>query len=249
LENQPDLCWDGNGDPDGDQVEYKVVLSKMPVNGDSSNFEYGWLSSDCLSDLSDLAVFLQGLGLDSGTFGWHVVARDPSGALSDSSPCWLTAALDCYGNPWWSYFTLVVGSQPLPQPFAVSSQTGWQQTNLYLHAGETFYISYLSGCWTVDYGQFSCVGPGGYSPGEDAMIFQGCKIDSSLAYGTLLGKVGNGEILSIGNGGTFVATSDGYLYLRINDMDTCLADNSGSIFLSVYSTETTRVTEPPEPKS
>jgi hypothetical protein len=125
------------------------------------------------------------------------------------------------------------------QTLAVSSTTGWQQTSLYLTAGQKFTVQYVSGCWTVDYRNFPCVGPQGYSSQEDAKIYQDCKFDGLNSYGVLYGIVGqvaNGAF-PIGKGGTFTATApgshvvgagnSGYLYLRIND--TCLTDNAGSV--------------------
>lgn len=125
------------------------------------------------------------------------------------------------------------------QTFTVSSTTGWQQTSLYLTAGQKFKVQYVSGCWTVDYRNFPCVGPQGYSSQEDAKIYQDCKYDGNNNYGVLYGIVGqvaNGAF-PIGSGGTFTAVApgtyevgagnSGYLYLRIND--TCLTDNAGSV--------------------
>lgn len=116
---QPDICWDSNGDPDGDSLQFKVVVSKMLVNGDTNNFEFGWTNDTCIPDLGDLTSFLQNQGMNSGTFAWHVLARDPGGLLSDWSPCWgnvspVGSIPDCYGNPWWLYFTLFVGLPPPP---------------------------------------------------------------------------------------------------------------------------------------
>lgn len=127
------------------------------------------------------------------------------------------------------------------QTFTVSSTTGWQQTGLYLTAGQQFKVEYVSGCWTVDSRNFPCVGPQGYSSQEDAKIYQDCKFDGNNNYGVLYGDVGavaNGAF-AIGAGGSFTATapgshvvgagSSGYLYLRINDSDACLGDNAGSV--------------------
>jgi len=125
------------------------------------------------------------------------------------------------------------------QTLAVSSTTGWQETSLYLTAGQKFTVQYVSGCWTVDHRNFPCVGPEGYSSQEDAKIYQDCKFDGLNNYGILYGIVGQvaNAAFPIGRGGTFTATApgshvvgagnSGYLYLRIND--TCLTDNSGSV--------------------
>jgi serine/threonine protein kinase len=118
---------------------------------------------------------------------------------------------------------------------SISSTTGWQKTPVHLEPGEKFTVTFVSGSWTVDYRNFPYVGPGGYSGQEDAKIYQGCKIATSETYGVLLGSVGSapdGAIL-VGQGGTFSAESNGDLYLRINDNDACLGDNSGSVTVTI----------------
>jgi hypothetical protein len=58
--------------------------------------------------------------------------------------------------------------------FNIDSKRGWQSTGVKVTAGQQLTIS-AKGSWTVDYRNFSNVGPDGYSPEEDSRIFQGCK--------------------------------------------------------------------------
>jgi len=53
---------------------------------------------------------------------------------------------------------------------SVSSQTGWQQTGLYLNTGDKFYVDYRGGSWTVDSNNYPYVGPAGYSADIDKTI-------------------------------------------------------------------------------
>ncbi|HEX3958963.1 MAG TPA: protein kinase [Trebonia sp.] len=117
----------------------------------------------------------------------------------------------------------------------VSSTTGWQKTQVSLKPGTEFNVTYVSGSWSVDYRNFPYVGPGGYSEQEDAKIYQGCKTDTSETYGVLLGTIGTapGAAFPIGQGGAFSAGNGGNLYLRINDNDTCLGDNRGSVTMTI----------------
>ncbi len=115
----------------------------------------------------------------------------------------------------------------------VASTTGWQQTGLTVQQGNQFTISYISGTWTVDINNYPYVGPDGYPPNIDSQIYQGCKYDSSLAYATLLGQIGNGSDFAVSTGGTFTASASGTLSLRINDQDGCLADIDGSVTMSI----------------
>jgi hypothetical protein len=117
-----------------------------------------------------------------------------------------------------------------PGVTSISSQTGWQQTGLYLNAGDKFYVYYNGGSWSVDYNNFPYVGPAGYSTDVDKTIAPGYKFDASVPYGYLLGEVGTGKEILIGNkGGPNTADVSGFLSLRINDSDATLGDNDGAI--------------------
>jgi len=117
---------------------------------------------------------------------------------------------------------------------SISSQTGWQQTGLYLNAGDKFYVDYSGGSWTVDYKNFPYVGPAGYTPDIDKTIVPGYKFDASVPYGYLFGEVDNGKEIRIGdNSGPFTADTSGFLSLRINDSDATLGDNDGAITVNL----------------
>jgi hypothetical protein len=139
-------------------------------------------------------------------------------------------------SPWYRCTTTPAPSTaPASATVTVSSTAGWQETPIQLKPGDEYTVTYVSGSWTVDYRNFPYVGPGGYSAQEDAKIYQGCKIDTDETYGVLLGAVGStpGSAFAIGQGGTFTADNNGNLYLRINDDDACLADNSGSVTVTI----------------
>ncbi|HET7037380.1 MAG TPA: hypothetical protein VFI42_16970, partial [Thermomicrobiaceae bacterium] len=114
-----------------------------------------------------------------------------------------------------------------------STEPGWQLTTEYVEQGQTFTVSYVSGAWTVDYHLFPYVGPEGYTPDIDSQIFQGCKLDPSLPYGRLLGKIGDGAFFSVGRGGSFTASTAGFVSFHIHDNDACLGDNSGTVTMAV----------------
>ena len=129
-----------------------------------------------------------------------------------------------------------------PAVTSISSTMGWQLTSLYLNAGDKFYVNYRGGSWTVAYKNFPYVGPSGYSVDIDKTIAAGYKFDSSVPYAYLLGKVGNGNLIYIGNkGGQFTADVSGLLSLRINDSDDTLGDDDGAITVNpvALATETT----------
>jgi hypothetical protein len=126
---------------------------------------------------------------------------------------------------------------------SIFSQTGWQRTALYLNAGDKFYVDYSGGSWAVDYKNFPYVGPAGYTADIDKTIAPGYKVDASEPYGYLLGEVGNGKEIRIGdNSGPFTADASGFLSLRINDSDPTLRDNDGAITVSLRGTATAAAT-------
>jgi hypothetical protein len=112
-----------------------------------------------------------------------------------------------------------------------------------LNAGDKFYVDYSGGSWTVDYKNFPYVGPAGYTADIDKTIAPGYKVDASEPYGYLLGEVGNGKEIRIGdNSGPFTADASGFLSLRINDSDPTLRDNDGAITVSLRGTATAAAT-------
>ena len=125
-----------------------------------------------------------------------------------------------------------IAASQSPPTFQVKSTEGWQPTTLKLTEGQKVSLS-ATGSWTVDQRRFSFVGPDGYSSDEDRLIFQGCKLDSSLPYGVLLARVGDAPAFSVGNGDEFKADREGFLEFRIHDDDRCLVDNSGSVTVAV----------------
>jgi hypothetical protein len=130
-----------------------------------------------------------------------------------------------------------------PTVTSISATTGWQQTTLYLNAGDKFYVDYRGGSWTVDYKNFPYVGPGGYSADIDKTIAAGYKFDSSVPYGYLLGKIDTGNVIFVGvKGEPFTADVSGFLSLRINDTDTTLGDNDGAITVDVRGPATKQTT-------
>jgi hypothetical protein len=158
----------------------------------------------------------------------------PAGSLSSAKPGEIPSAPQP-GTP-----PAIGGSNAT----SISSTSGWQQTGLYLNAGDKFYVDYRGGSWTVDYKNFPYVGPGGYSADIDKTIAAGYKFDSSVPYGYLLGKVGTGNVIFVGvKGGPFTADVSGFLSLRINDTDTTLGDNDGAITVGLRATVYSAVDE------
>jgi hypothetical protein len=128
----------------------------------------------------------------------------------------------------------------VPNVTSVSSLQGWQQTGLYLKSGDKYYVEYRGGSWSVDTHGYGYIGPTGISPEDDKEVAPSSKFVLAVPYGCLIGKVGSGNAILIGDkGGPFNADATGFLSLRMNDGDETLGDNDGAISValraSVYS--------------
>jgi fibro-slime domain-containing protein len=118
---------------------------------------------------------------------------------------------------------------------SISSTAGWQKTSFKVAKGRDLSFSAV-GSWTVDFRiPNSYVGPDGYTPAVDRTIYQGCKLDSIHPYGVLLVRIGDDDptFIAIGSKGEFPAYRDGFLEFRIHDGNACLADNAGSVKVTV----------------
>jgi hypothetical protein len=98
-----------------------------------------------------------------------------------------------------------------------------------------YVVTLVEGSWSVDYRNWPYVGISGYPPDVDRQIYQECKLDSSLAYGVLLAREGDGPAFPVGlrTGAVITATRSGVLSFRIHDIDRCLVDNDGVVLVRV----------------
>jgi len=128
------------------------------------------------------------------------------------------------------------GENLVPTPPKTSTQVtvlanqSWQSSGIVLAQGQHFQIEYISGQWTDWTGTtppFDAAGGTYICPGLNC-----CEPLPKERKGGLIGKVSDVAFF-IGHGGSFTADADGTLLLRINDCDTALADNSGSITVIV----------------
>lgn len=149
---------------------------------------------------------------------------------------------DRNGNPqpnWWTYmFGRPTAIQRLFLPLVVKpplslevfSNQNWQDSGVTLAQGQHFSIQYISGMWTYSTGMIAPFDANG-----DNYICNSvncCEPLPTVRKGALLGKVGNNTFF-VGNRGTFTANSTGSLSLRMNDCDSDLGDNSGSIRVAI----------------
>lgn len=119
----------------------------------------------------------------------------------------------------------------------VQADKGWQDTGVSINAGSKVTIEYISGQW-------SGTGLPNEKPSDGAGDPSGWKCTNFLpanqcvepipdfTKGALVGKLGN-VLLKVGNYLNFTATTAGSLLLRMNDGDTGLQGNSGSLVVRI----------------
>ncbi|MGQ0732395.1 MAG: hypothetical protein ACT4QD_01935 [Acidobacteriota bacterium] len=143
---------------------------------------------------------------------------------------------------WWSVVGCGGAGSPTPDSSAsgpatgnagtrsveVAANQGWQDTGIMLKAQQSFTLTLKGGQIveqdvTVAHGEgrdFVCGDPGCCDPLPDERR------------GTVIGRIA-GEIFVVGNGGQYTAQADGVLSLRVNDCDSGLGDNRGSLVFDV----------------
>lgn len=147
-------------------------------------------------------------------------------------------------------------------PIAIDSTKDWQSTGIVVHKGDTIVVTVVGGKWTVlrmpvsagDVAKLPEIYSGTQvwanvnsenagNGGDYTCLEYGvpnCPVPTSKV-GTLVGKINlNGEPFPIGSKKSFVASSEGILYLRVNDGEkeglANLDDNNGvlAVDITVY---------------
>lgn len=150
-------------------------------------------------------------------------------------------------------------SSNLNVPIAIDSTKDWQTTGISVKKGDTIVVSVVGGNWTVlrmsvpvgDIAKlpevylgtqvWSNVNPENVGDGGDYTCLEygvpNCPVPTSKV-GTLVGKINlSGEPFPIGSRKTFVASSNGVLFLRVNDGEkeglAGLNDNNGVLAVEI----------------
>lgn len=113
--------------------------------------------------------------------------------------------------------------------FVVQANQPWQDTGIELRKGTPFIITYVSGEWTGKSGDGGMSGPdyGPSSANSDACF--PIRGEGS----SLIGKIGVGSPFKVGYQYIGEAQDSGFLFLRMNDCDSWLFDNKGSITVRI----------------
>ena len=122
------------------------------------------------------------------------------------------------------------------QVVIIEANKGWQNSGISISAGENL-LFFARGAWAsnIDGRPLNWWGPSGRgTAGVGAPL-------SSAPGQALIGKIGSngtpfeiGSYLVYGNGGQDPVNQSGILYMRINDSDATLGDNSGMVYVSVF---------------
>jgi len=97
----------------------------------------------------------------------------------------------------------------------------WQDSGISVQAGDTLRIRYLSGAWSSWSNSLGPPPSSGHSEG----------IMPTVSWTGLIGRIEHGPPFAIGSEARVAASSNGRLFLRINDTDT--RDNTGSIVVLI----------------
>ena len=120
---------------------------------------------------------------------------------------------------------------PTSKMVEVIARLPWQDSGITVQAGDFIHIVYTSGQWR---GQ----NVGGYTgpenpPGIEQDYSCMPMTQSIIGKNALIGRIGNNTPFKVGLQFTGTVLSEGVLYLRMNDCDTWLSDNDGSVFVSI----------------
>lgn len=134
-------------------------------------------------------------------------------------------------------YVLIISSFAFSQEVVIiEANKGWQNSGISISAGENL-LFFARGAWAsnIDGRPLNWWGPSGRgTAGVGAPL-------SSAPGQALIGKIGSngtpfeiGSYMVYGNGGQDPLNQSGILYMRINDSDATLGDNSGMVYVSVF---------------
>jgi hypothetical protein len=115
----------------------------------------------------------------------------------------------------------------------VSALRGWQLAGVEILQGDQLQIEVIEGGWTPWPYRTTYDGEGDTSWICTQMNTVPCPEPMpSEPLGALIGRIGD-QMFKVGTQSTITAENNGQLYLRINDADGGLFDNSGSLTVSI----------------
>jgi hypothetical protein len=118
--------------------------------------------------------------------------------------------------------------------FKVSARLGWQSTDISIAKGNTVEITVTSGQWTYwkDGTPYNSGQGTGYICAEVMPTSQCDEPLPTFPSDGLIGRISE-QIFGIGRRTVVVANRDGVLSLRINDPDSGLSDNDGTLTVRI----------------
>jgi len=120
-----------------------------------------------------------------------------------------------------------------PALVEVFANQSWQASGVNVKNGDSIQITYITGLWNVR-PDFELTDPFGSRPGDDVTTDPECHfpmLPSAAGHQALVAKIGeNGEPF---NPFKRMRVGEGMLYLRVNDCDKYLYDNSGSVTVRI----------------
>jgi hypothetical protein len=203
-------------------LHHPVEHQSHPSQASSSMHHIGSAGSKVVGPVSRRTVLL-------GLSGATAVAIVGGGLI------WLASSRHLIGS------SAVPASSVTTQPIllttvTVSATQGWQDSGVLIHAGDQVIIRYVSGLWTSQSGVFAPFDgtgqPNKYICANIEPASQCAEAVPDAIKGSIVGKIGT-ETFEIDDSLKFNPTQGGTLYLRMNDADSGLYDNQGSIRVQI----------------
>lgn len=116
--------------------------------------------------------------------------------------------------------------------FEAIANQGWQDTHIFVRSRQRVTVTYVSGLWTEQQG-IVALHDSGSAQGIVCGRSDCAEPAPDAPKGSLIGRVGGGQIVEIGLAQSFMSDSNGTLALRMNDADTGLDDNAGSVVVQI----------------
>lgn len=123
--------------------------------------------------------------------------------------------------------------QPVEFSVSVDAKAHWTNTGIEVRTGETLNIKWAGGVWRGDVGETNCPEHGPAGPTCDEFLappeypLPGAMEDS------LVGRIGDGPVFFVGEHIRKAVKQGGSLHLRINDIDSGLDNNTGTVRMNI----------------
>jgi hypothetical protein len=119
-----------------------------------------------------------------------------------------------------------------PQTITVAANRGWQHTGITVTPQQKFQLRYRSGQITDKDVSISGAHGSDYVCGDPGC----CEPLPDERRASLVARIGT-DVFAVGNGGAYSSPSGGSIFLRVNDCDDGLLDNTGELTIEFIASD------------